>query len=186
GFRGDPGVDLSRNEKIVKRCSWRRDFELEPRRRLPVPDFFRPVRDPGNRLQIHPVFLFQDAARPKRCRGKPGLQTDAPAVEILWRANAGALIDVNIRMAKHPFHKNRNRRKPQGPLLQIGHINAGEKFCHIESAMTPIALAAAVIRVDLNFQIDVAWPYPSVDERLAAIVKRAGHAEFQWHRATSL
>src|SRR6185503_5355670 len=102
------------------------------------------------------------------------------------KANAGALIDVNIRMAKHPFHKNRNRRKPQGPLLQIGHINAGEKFCHIESAMTPIALAAAVIRVDLNFQIDVVRPYPSVDERLAAIVKRAGHAEFQWHRATSL
>ena len=44
-----------------------------------------------------------------------------------------------------------------------------------------VALPAAVIGVDVNIEIDVARLHPPIDERLAAIVERARHAEFQSH-----
>ena len=84
-------------------------------------------------------------------------------------------------MAKHALDENRNRREPERPLLQVGHINAGKKFRDVELTLATVALPAAIVGVDVNVQIDIARLHPPIDERLAAIVERASHAELQGH-----
>jgi hypothetical protein len=66
-------------------------------------------------------------------------------------------------------------------MFQVGHVDAGEKFHYVELSFAPVALPAAVIGVDVDFQIDVARLDPPIDKRLAPIVQAAGHAEFQSH-----
>ena len=72
------------------------------------------VRRPGEPLdvvEIDTVFMLQRAAHPDR-RGLLKLrQADSLAHEIFRLANAAFGIDENIRMAKRPRRKNRNRRQ---------------------------------------------------------------------------
>src|ERR1051325_10679117 len=93
GFRRDAGVDGSGNKQIVQLRALRRNFELEPRRRLPLADFFPPVGYPSNRFQIDTILVFQDAAHPERRRRKPRLQSDSLAVKILWTVDTRALVN---------------------------------------------------------------------------------------------
>jgi len=62
-------------------------------------------------------------------------------------------------------------------LLQIGYVNAGKKLGNVEVSSARGPLPAAIVRVDIDRQIDVTRLDPAVDERLAAIVQRASHIE---------
>src|SRR5690349_24974000 len=86
-------------------------------------------------------------------------------------------------MPKHPFNKDRDCSKSEGLLLQIGDIDAGKKFCDVEFSRSRIALSAAIVRVDVNIQIEVPRLDPAIDQRLSTIVQRAGHAQLQGHCA---
>src|SRR6266542_1712039 len=178
GFCRDPSIDTSGNEKIVKFGALRRNLKLEPRRRLPLTDLFAPIGYPSNRLEIYAIFVFQDAARAKRRRREPRLYTDSLTVEIGGSTNRRAFVDVDIRMAKHALDDARNRRQSQSSLFQIGHVDTGEKFRDVELSLARVALPATIVRVDVNFQVDVTRLDPSIDERLASVIERASHAKF--------
>lgn len=117
----------------------------------------------------------------QRRRRKPGLQPDALAVKITGSANSRALVDVDVRVAKHSFDKNRDGCESQRSLLQVGHVDAGKKLGDVEFSLAALALAAPVIGVDVNIQINVARLHAPVDERLASIIEPTGHVEVQSH-----
>jgi len=79
-------------------------------------------------------------------------------------------------MTKHPFDKNRDGRQSEGLLLEIGDIDAGEKFCNIEFSLARIALSASIIGIDVNIQLEVPCLDPTVDQRLSTVIQGAGHA----------
>ena len=58
--------------------------------------------------------------------------------------------------------------KSECALLQVGHVNAGEKLANVELALANIALPAAVVGIDVNRQIDVSRFHSAIDQRPAA------------------
>jgi hypothetical protein len=76
--------------------------------------------DTGN---VDAELMHQMAAQPDRCGLGVKRQSDSPAFEVFRCANAAALVDEDIAVAKHPRWKNRN-----GDERAIAAAGMGDEF----------------------------------------------------------
>src|SRR6516164_4523751 len=79
---------------------------------------------PANGGEIDAELMLQMAAQPDRGGLGVERQANPPAFEILRRADAGAAVDEDIAVAKHPRRKHRNgdegARAPAGMRDEFG------------------------------------------------------------------
>jgi len=77
----------------------------------------------------------------------PGLDADAPAVEIGGLADAGMFVDVDIGVAKHAFDENRDPRIAERAMGQIGDIEAGVKLRDVDGPFGPVISFLGLLRL---------------------------------------
>src|SRR5438093_499234 len=77
-------------------------------RRLPLSHAPHPFREPNHGFQIEAVIVFEQTSGPNRGHDQPVLDADSLTVQIAGGMDARALINVYIKMTKHPFNENRN------------------------------------------------------------------------------
>ena len=105
GSGGDAGVDLAGREQIELSAARWDQLHLEPFRSLPVAHAAHPFGEPIHGFRVETILIFKEPSRPDRRRRQPVLHADAFSVQVGGRTDAGALVDVNIRVAKHRLTK---------------------------------------------------------------------------------
>src|SRR5579883_1862445 len=131
---------------------------------------------------VEAVVLDQDGASPQRRAGEPRLDADAAAVQVGGRADAGARVHVDRRVAEHALHEDGDGREAERAIGQVGDIGEREELAGVELQGAAAALAVGVVGVDAHLQVDALGLHRAVDERAGAIVRPASHGQLQRHR----
>ena len=94
--------------------------------------------------------------------------------------DAGAFVDVDVRMAKPPLDENRNRRVAERFIVQVGDVRGGIIFGGVELLPVNLRLPPWTF-VDVDFEVDAFWLDGAVDQRAGAVVGTARHGKLQRH-----
>ena len=124
GSRGDRRVDNAVRQQVKLFLLFRNNLYFQPGGRLPIADAGYAIGYPGHRFRIEAVFVFEQSSGPNGGGRQPVLHADALAVQIARRTDTGALVDIDIRVAKHPFDENGNRRVAKRFIVQVGDVRA--------------------------------------------------------------
>ena len=129
--RAEIGIYLARFKQIVQRLIFGDEFERNVLERSQIhlvvcrSWIVDTALNPVDRIKIDAVIVLQDAPHPDARRLAVFLHADAFAFEILWRFDAGVLVDEYIAVPEYARGKDRDR--DVGKLVAAAHDHVMRK-----------------------------------------------------------